>query len=787
MLKNYLHVAWRSIVKNPLASFINIFGLAMAIGCGMVAFVFVEWNLSMNDVHEKHKTVFMTTTLMKQNNDTDQFGTSPITLGPALGQDFSQVQNFARLVGRSGTMRYEDLVFNEYIWFTDPGYLEMFTFPLKWGNAASLKEKNQIILSEDLATKYFGNTNPVGKAISMRFDEEISLNFTIGGVAEKFSDRTSISFNALVNIENLTVVDPEIRFEDWSAMTRATFIELNNPDAESTIEKGMNDYVARFNAAQDEWEATSYALEPLTNLYEAGNYIRSSIGGNSDPVGRIVLAVMAIILIVLACLNYINIAVSSASRRLKEIGVRKVVGANRSSVIAQFLMENALLTSFALLIGFGLAVTLLVPGFDQLFSVGIEFKFDHWKLWIFLILLLLALTIVSGFYPALVVSRFKPVSIFKGKLKLGGKSIFTKVFLTLQFTLSMIAIVGAITFVQNSKWNQNKDWGYNQKQRITVQVPDFSAFEQMRNELSQHPDVLSIAGSEHHIGRHSVNNLIEFPDQKFEVQRLDASAEYFETMGLRLKEGRVLDENIQADKQAVLVNETLVKEMSWQAPLGQQFRLDSVQYTVIGVVQDFHYYSFWNPIEPLLIRLAPEEAYRYLTLEVREGKATQTYAYAEQTWKKLFPNDAYRGYFQDETFQDYFNNARGHGKLMTFLAILTIVLSCMGLFGLVSLNVAARMKEFSIRKVLGANVPEIIKQVNRQFLIVLVLATIIGIPASYYGIKSFLDVAYIYHMPMKMTFVMTGAILLLFTAILTVFSQIRKVLIANPVHGLRDE
>lgn len=787
MLKNYLHVAWRSLVKNPIASFINIFGLAMAIGCGMVAFVFLDWDMSMNKVHQNREKVAMVTMVMNQNDHSRRFGSSPLLLGPTLKQDFPQVQNFARLVGQSGTMRYEEQVFNEYIWFTDPAYLELFTFPLKWGDAEALKKKDQIILSEDLAIKYFGNVNPVGKTVSLRFDESTPLNFIVGGVAEKFSDRTSIKFNALVHIDNLRVVAPTIRFDAWSAMTNATFVALNDPSALTAIEKNMGRYVAQYNAAQQEWTATSYVLEPLTTLYERGEQILGSVADNADPVARVVLAIMATMLLVLACLNYINIAVASASKRLKEIGIRKVIGANRSSVIVQFLTENVLLTFIALLIGFTLAVTLLVPGFDQLFSVGIVFSFANLKLWIFLSLLLLTLSIVSGFYPAWVVSRFKPVSIFKGKLKLSGKSTFTKVFLSLQFILSMIAIVGAIAFVQNAKWQQNKDWGYNQKQRITVQVPTLAAFERLRNELSQNPDVLSIAGSTQHIGKSVGTNMIEFPDHKLEVERLDAGVEYFQTMGLRLQQGRVLDGHIEADRQAVLVNEAMVKELGWRAPLGQQFRFDSLQYTVIGVVQDFHYHNFWRTISPLIIRLAPKEAYRYLTMQVREGKAAKVYTYAGQAWQKLFPNDAYRAYFQDETFQYFFEQSSGHGKLMTFLAILTMVLSCMGLFGLVSLNVAARMKEFSIRKVLGAGVPEMIRQVNRQFLLVLIVATIIGIPISYYAIKGLLDVAYVYHMPLNIVFVVLGAFMLLFTAALTVSSQIRKVIVANPVHGLRDE
>lgn len=789
MLRNYFHVAWRSIIKNPLASFINIFGLAMAIGCGMVAYVFVEWNLDMNQFHEKKDRVFLATMMQNQGGDsqTQQFGGSPLPLSTVLEQDFPQVVGAASLVGQNVTVRYGDNVFNEFIWFSDEDYLNMMTFPLKWGTKEALRSNDQVILSEEMSIKYFGQHNPIGEIITMHFDDKHSLELTVGGVAEKFSDRSSFNFNMLVNVSLLPRVNPEVQMDDWSDIIRATFVELQNPQDAAAVEQGMTSYLATYNTVQDEWNATAFVLEPLETLYEHSNDIRSSVTGSSDPLGRIVLSVMALIIIVLASLNYINIAVSSASKRLKEIGVRKVVGANRSSVILQFLMENVLLTAFALIVGFVLAATLFVPGFDSLFPTGMQFNFFNARLWIFLLLLLLFLSFVSGIYPALVVSKFKPVSIFKGKLKLTGKSTFTKIFLTLQFALSLLAIVAGIVFVQNAKYQKNMDWGYDQEQRITVNVPNFQAYDQLRNELTQNPNILSVVGSSHQIGRSSSINVVEFPDQKLEVRRLDVGEEYPEAMGIRLKDGRYLDEHLQADKQAVLVNETFVKKMGWDNALGQQFRFDSLQYTIVGVVEDFHYYNFWNEIDPVMMRLVPEEEYRYLTLETRPGKAAQTFEFVEQTWKKLFPNEAYRSYFQDESFQDYFNNITGHGKLFTFLAILTIMLSCMGLFGLVSLNVTARMKEFSIRKVLGAGLGEMVKQVNRQFAGVLIIATLLGAPASYFAIKNLLDIVYQYHMPMNTVSVILASAILILVALLTVSSLLRRVLIANPVDGLRDE
>lgn len=789
MFKNYLRVAWRSLIKNPLASFINIFGLAMAIGCGMVAYVFVDWNLDMNQFHEKKDRVFLATMLLNQGGDseTGQFGTSPLPLSTVLEQDFEQVQGAASLIGQNVTVRFGDNVFNEFIWFTDKDYLNMMTFPLKWGTPQALNTNDQVILSEEISIKYFGQKNPVGEIITMRFDDEHSLELTVGGVAEDFSDRSSFNFNMLVNINNLPIVNPEIKMDDWSDIIRATFVELKSPQDAKSMEQGMRSYLERYNNMQEEWNATAFVLEPLETLYERSNEIRGSVTGQSDPLGRIVLSVMAIIIILLACLNYINIAVSSASKRLKEIGVRKVVGANRSAVIMQFLMENILITAFALLIGFVLAITVFVPGFENLFSTGMKFNFINIKLWTFLLILLFLLSITSGIYPALVVSKFKPVNIFKGTLKLSGKNAFTKIFLALQFALSLIAIVCSIGILQNAEWQKNKDWGYHQEQKITVNVPDFSAYEQLRNELLQNPDVLTVVGSGHQIGRSSATNVIEFTDRKLEVMRLDAGEEYVEAMGVRLKDGRFLDKNLQTDKQGVLINELMVKEMGWENALGQQFRLDSLQYNVVGVVQDFHYYNFWNDIRPLIIRLVPEEDYQYLTLETRAGKAVQTYNFVEQSWKKLFPNQAYRGYFQDETFQDYFRNVTGHGKLMTFIAILTVVLSCMGLFGLVSLSIAARTKEFSIRKVLGAGIGEMVKQVNRQFIGVLIIATIIGAPAGFFLTKFLLDLMYNFHMTLTIGPVIMAVIILSIVALLTVSSHIRKVIIVNPVIGLRDE
>ena len=446
------------------------------------------------------------------------------------------------------------------------------------------------------------------------------------------------------------------------------------------------------------------------------------------------------------------------------------------------------LTIFALIMGTLMGKFLFVPWFDQLFTIGLEFNItESFDIWLFFLGMLILLGLASGAYPAFYISSFKPVDILRGSLKIAGKNRFTKVFLTFQFVLSLLAIVCGIIFVQNVEYQKNRDWGYDKDQIYVLQVPDGEAYRMLKNEITQNPDVLSVTGSRNHVGRSYNVAVIDKDDKKYEVKRLDVGADYIEAMGLNLIEGRDFNRDLKTDEQSVIVNETFVKNIGWENIIDNTFIFDSAEYSIIGIVADYHYTSFWQTIEPAMLIMVPDDDFRFVLAQISGGTAVETTAYFEQLWKEAMPDLPFTGFFQDTVFDRYFNNISGHGKLMVFTATLAIILSCLGLFGLVSLSVAAKKKDFSIRKVLGASALDMAKGVNQQYIWILLIATIIGAPVSYFVMGAFLDSVYKYHIPVQYFSIATGIIAIFVIAFLTVSALVVKVIRDNPVDALRTE
>ncbi|MGH7456932.1 MAG: ABC transporter permease, partial [bacterium] len=360
--------------------------------------------------------------------------------------------------------------------------------------------------------------------------------------------------------------------------------------------------------------------------------------------------------------------------------------------------------------GVALAQSFFVPAFNSLFegqNLTLDFGANP-RLWIFFAGLLLFTAVFAGLYPAFYISKFQPVAIFRGKQKLGGRSLFSKSLLTFQFILSALLIAASVVFTQNAAYQKNRDWGYNQAQVIAIPINNEKQFNLLRDELSKSPGIAQIAGSAHHVGLRSGRRVIKHLDQSSEIVLFDVGFNYLEAMGFRLKNGRTFDVSLRTDlTSAIIVNERMVKEMKWQDAIGQQVTLDSTAYTVVGVVEDFHYADFKRRIEPTLFRLSQPEDFRYLVVQAAAGKVLQTSETVQSVWKNLIPEFPYNGIFQDEVFARAMKESSGIQKLFAFIAVVALAISCMGLFGLVALSVAKRRKEFSIRKVLGANLAHI--------------------------------------------------------------------------------
>lgn len=788
MVKNYLKLALRNLAKNKLVSFINIFGLSAAVGVSIVVFSFVKFELDMDKSHVNREKIFLVMNVVERDGKEQFWGDSPTPIGAMLRQDYPQIESVVRIVNRNMVFKYEDQVFNEYTRFVDPGFMKMFTFSIKYGDINTLEDKTRIIISSSIAEKYFGEENPVGEQVTLNYGEDRVGTFIIGAVAEKFPQTTSFKFSVLSNWQNKFDLFPKQDVNDWKDFIGATFIQLNNVADKETIEAGMGKYIALQNKVEVDWPAKSYPLEPFATLSRNAYKYLGVISNGDEPTGRIILSTIAMFLLILACFNYMNISIVSATKRLKEIGLRKSIGGSKRQLIKQFLLENMVLTLLALILGTLLGKFLFVHWFNELFTIGLEFNItESLDIWLFFLGMLLILGLASGAYPAFYISSFKPVDIFRGTLKLAGKNRFTKVFLTFQFVLSLIAIICGIIFVQNVEFQKNRDWGYSQDQTYVMPVPDGDTYRMLKNEIIQNPAVVSVTGSAHHVGRSYRTAVIDKDDKKYEVKQLNVGADYIDAMGLRLLEGRDFNRDLKTDEQSVIVNETFVNNIGWENIIDNTFIYDSTEYSIIGIVEDYHYTSFWQTIEPAMLIMVDDDKFRFVLAEISGGSAVETTAYFEEVWKEALPDLPFDGFFQDTVFDRYFNNISGHGKIMVFTATLAIILSCLGLFGLVSLSVAAKKKDFSIRKVLGAGVWDMAKGVNQQYIWILLVASIIGAPVSYYVMVAMLDSIYEYHVPVAYLTIAKGVVAIFVIAFLTVSALVVKVIRDNPVDALRTE
>jgi putative ABC transport system permease protein len=790
MFKNYFKVSLRGLIKQPLNSFINVFGLAVAIGVCIFGYAFTRWTYNTDQFHVHKNEVHLVTFFANRDGTLQQYGTTPRPLGEMLKEDFAHIRKVCRIEDRSVIMKYGDNVFHERVRCADPEFLEMFTFPLKWGSPESLKDINSIILSEEMAVKYFGDKNPIGRDIVVKFDENLSKAFKVSGVAQKFPAAHTIEFNFLVNFENLRSSDPGYSFHDWNAFVNATLIQVDNVANLKAILKEMDKYKAIQNKAVDEdWAIDSFAFEPLATLHQRSGNIRDdiSISSQGKYESIVFVIIVCIFMLALACFNYINIAIVSATKRLKEIGVRKTIGATRRVMIVQFLTENIVVTFFALIAGLLLGTFVFIPWLENLNHFSLDFTLKDKNLWIYLPAILLFTGIASGIYPALYISGFQIIGILKGSVEFGKKNPLTKFFLGVQLVLACILITAGVMFTQNTNYMAKRSWGYNQHEALYVYVPDRAAFEKMNALMAQYPNVISISGSQHHLGKNHTKTILHMPSHQLEVDQLSVDAHYFETMGLQLIAGRIFKDDYESDKKAVVVNESFAKSLGLENPIGQTFRIDSVEHDIIGMVKDFHSYSFFRKINPSVFKIAEKDNFRYLSVKVQPGTELQTSKALHARWSELYPDIPFDGGFQEDVWGNYYEEIKVHASVWKAFATMAILLASLGLYGLVTLNVAGRIKEFSIRKILGAGITNLAGNITKQYVFLFTAALVIGAPISYFLNKVLFDAIYNYHMPITFNGVAIAIVILVFVLLFTVFTQIKKVVKFNAVEGLKTE
>jgi len=791
MFSSYFKLGFRNAMRNKLTSAVNLFGLSLALGVAIAAFAFIDYMKNMDTFHVNRKRVYQITSLMKvgsQDLNSDNWSDSPILLAPALKEDNSAIETYTRIKMERASMRYNEAVFNESVWFVDPDFMSMFSYPLLYGNPKALERPNEIILTKRISEKYFGNINPVGQVFSLKFINGSKEDFTVGAVLDEFPGNASIRFSNLISIRAFESLQAKSDF-GWGDLADATLVMLKEGHSVSELAPSMGKYKELQNRANPDLPIHDFLFYSLELLSQRNNEIYQDVAGGGHPAGLIALGVIALLLLLLACFNYMNIAVATVSTRLKEIGIRKVVGGRKKEIVTQFLVENLVLCAGALAIGVLLAHLFFMPGLNTLFPIYVSFStIVITDLIIFLIAILLFVGLISGSYPALYISSFQPVRILRGNEKFGQKSLFSRSLLTIQFMLAFTTIIGCFVFINNSLNLKNKDWGYDHDQNYVVPVTNYETFLAMRDHAAQNKDVISHAGTLNLIGRGYNHTTISYNSETYPAVVFQVGFNLLETMNLRLKSGRFFDEKIQSDKiESVVINTVFADAMGWDVPVGQSFEYDSVKRFVIGVVEKFHYDNFYAPVEPVFFTVAPEESLKYLAVKVQAGSLKSAEEYLKEGWRKIAPDDPFDGYYQDSVFEGFHLDNNANMKLLVFISSVTVILACMGLFGLVTYSITRRMKEFSVRKVFGANVKHIFRLMNADYIWMVSIAFIIGAPLGFILINKLINIIYPEPVPADAKPFLLGIAIMAFTILITVATQISRVAKNNPAQTLRNE
>jgi len=800
MLKNYLKIALRNLTRNKIYSFINIAGLSLGLACSMLIILYVKDEVSYDRFHAGVDHIYRITTQSfdKKENKERKDGNTGYLQGPRFTANIPGIKSFVRVQSRTTDFKKGTDIISHDLLYVDSNFFSMFTFPLIEGNAKTcLKEPHAVVLSEDEAKKQFGTTNAVGKTVLIK-DKDEFIPFTVTAIAKKCPQNSSIKFEILLPMQE-SAEDAQ-NSENWFNFFLNTFIVLSPNTSIQTVEAQMKKFYdadtkdairtlkAKFGPTVDDWKA-EYKLQPFLGMHLSKDLpAQNGLSDASNPVYSYILSGIAIFILLIASINFVNLTIARSVRRAKEIGIRKVVGGERKQLIAQFLGESFLLCLFAFLLAIAI-VQLVLPVFNDLSNkaLAISYLFDI-KLVAGYILLFLLTGLLAGFYPALVLSSYNPVQTLYSRFNFRGKSYLQKSLVVLQFSLASFLIIATFTIYAQFNYLTTEKLGYDDSNLVVVQKWGMSRNEAalFKTELLKNPNIINVApkngGSWGTVAKVNIDSIMLFA-----YETVDES--YIPMLKITVLQGRNFSKNFPSDSShSVLVNEAFVKKAGWKNPLGQQvsFWYNNQKYTVIGVVKSYHFESLNQEIGPQLFTMKAGNEYGVSFIKIKPGTETASLKYIEQIFKKLFPVSPYSYTFKrDENYKNYEAEAKWK-QIMLFSAILTIFISCIGLFGLSVSSAEKRTKEIGIRKILGASVNNVVAILSKDFVKLVMIALLIAVPLSWIAANKWLQ-NYPYRINLSwQIFVIPGA-LVIFIALATVSFQAIRAAIANPVKSLRAE
>lgn len=789
MFKNYLKIALRNLFRNKVFTVINILGLSIGLTISILILIFVNHELSFDKFHEKKANVYRLAAYEKNPNmEYEHCITSP-PMGPDLCEAIPEIQSYTRY--KDGGMRMMEYqsgpqVKGHLAW-ADSSFFDLFSFELISGDPNSaLKNPQSIIISASLAKKIFPNPREaIGKDILI----DQHMRYTITGIMKDVPVNSHIQFEALGSFSTLVNLGSFYNKWDGNFGYNAYFLCEENVNMKALEDKMDKVYYDKMlHRFKDIWQIDPY-LQPLESIYLHSN-LRWEPGKSGSIRTVYIFSIIAFLVLIIAGINFTNLNTAQSIRRTKEIGIRKVNGATRKGIMKQFLGESILLSFIALIVAL-ILVEVLLPVFNQLMEKDLSFYTAHNNSLFFIIpILVLLLGIVSGIYPAFIASSYKPSEGIKGaKINSKGGSRLRNVLVVFQYVISIALIVSMLIIKSQMNYINTKDLGFQKERIVAVSLSHERAKEKrvlLRDALRQLPEIKDATIASSFLGRDLTMNgyIPEGEEKPMMIHALYVDPYYLNTMGLQLKSGRNFHEKSKGDKNNILINETLVRELNWESPIGRKINRNGVNYNVIGVVKDFHFAPLQREIEPVIFTL--KERVSFLLVQLKPGDIGKSLKKLETTWGEMIEDVKFDYRFTDEVFDRLYTNEMRFGNIILFFNILAILIASMGLFGLTSLSTAQRTKEIGIRKAMGATVTGLTRMLVKDYTKWLLAANIIAWPIAYYFMKDWLQ-NFAYRIDIGIHYFLFALIIVMVIAVLTVSWHAIKTANTDPAKTLRYE
>lgn len=799
MIKNYLKIAWRNVWKNKVFSMINIVGLAIGMAASMVIFLFVFFEKSFDSIHTKNLYRLDEVQSFPGMVAPQKVALSMFPMGPTLKEEFPEINDFCRVRQNQNVpinLGEKRIEIANSLW-VDPNFFQLFGFELLEGNkAAVLQEPNTAVLTKESASKIFGNENPIGKSI-VRYEND-TLTFKVTGIMENVSSSSHLQFDAVFAFS--TITSPQ-NMENWGSNWLVTYLELADNTHISDLESKFPEYLKRhMNGDASDWY--ELFLQPMAEVHSNSSDITHDYINfqKFDGTYTYIFSIVAIIILIIACVNFMNLSTAKSMSRAKEVGLRKSIGAVRLQLVVQFIGESILLSMMAMFLAV-IIVWLTLPYMSELSGRNLEFPLFSNP---FLILLLIGsssvIGFISGIYPAFYLSGFNPISVLKGTLHI-GKSDFRNVLVVAQFTCAVFLIISTFFAVKQLNFMQQKDPGFDKDQVIIIPLNHNSnpIYSTLKQEFLSSSLVEAVSASGQRLGNNFHQTGVEFqgegPIKSMASSRVIVDPDYLSLYNIKILAGRNFQKGPADNARTYIVNESLAKELlkdqsvkTYESLIGKGFGLGGMDSlgTIVGVSQDFNFNSLHHKIETLCIFNQTSWGFGEMSVKVKGKDSKQALASLEAIWNDLLPNETFRYSFLDQHFDELYKADGQVSEIVGVLAGLAIFVSCLGLFGLASYSAKRRVKEIGVRKVLGSSVANIVALLSKDFIKLVLIAILLASPIAWYAVNSWL-IDFAYRIDVEWWVFLIAAFLAIAIALFTVSFQAIKAAVVNPVKSLKSE